>query len=128
MPFPPWMRTALFATAAMNLGAATLFLPVGLPVRAMLGLPGDAHPLYLATIALFVALFGVGYLWAALANRAERVFVGMAGLGKLAFVALLCGYWIAGAIPVLPVLAAAGDVVFGAMFVFWVATTPARDL
>ena len=124
-PFPHWMRTALFATAAMNLVAACLFLPVGSPVRALLGLPAEAHPLYLAIIALFVALFGVGYLWAALANRAERIFIGMAAIGKLSFVALLVSFWLAGAIPVQAPLLAMGDVLFGLLFLFWLCTTRA---
>jgi hypothetical protein len=119
------MRTALFATAAMNLVAACLFLPVGSPVRALLGLPAEGHPLYLTTIALFVALFGVGYLWAALANRAERVFIGMAAIGKLSFVALLVSFWLAGAIPAQAPLLAMGDVLFGLLFLFWLCTTRA---
>ena len=119
MPFPNWMRTALFTTAGMNFIAAGLFLPVGHPVRALLGLPDEVHPLYLTTIALFVAVFGLGYLWAAVANRAERVFIGMAAIGKLSFVTLLVGFCLAGAIPVQAPLAAAGDVVFGIMFIVW---------
>jgi hypothetical protein len=119
MPLPRWMRTALLATAAMNFAAVSVFLPVGDPLRAWLGLPGGAHPLYLATIALFVGLFGMGYLWAALSDRAERVFIRMAAVGKLSFVALLIGFWLAGAIPARAPGAAAGDVVFGVLFVVW---------
>ena len=117
--FPGWMRTALFATTAMNLLGAAVFLPAAAPVRAFVGLPPDAHPLYLAVIALFIALFGVGYLWAALANRPERVFIGMAAIGKLSFVSLLVGFWAAGEISVRAPLAAVGDVVFGVMFLVW---------
>src|SRR5712672_1500742 len=61
-PLPSWMRRALFATAGMNILAALGFLPGATAVRALAGLPQDGQPLYLLTVALFVGLFGLGYL------------------------------------------------------------------
>src|SRR5437879_5078087 len=64
------MRGALFATAAMNIVGAALFAPSARALRAVAGFPEAEHPLYLATVSMFVLLFGVGYLWAAIAGRA----------------------------------------------------------
>ena len=50
----------------------------------------------------------------------------MAAIGKLSFVTLMVGFWAAGAIPVQAPLAAAGDVVFGVMFVVWLVQSRAH--
>jgi len=62
MTAPRWLRIAMLATAVMNAGAAVLFLPAASPLRELAGLPGEAPAVYLATVALFVLLFGAGYL------------------------------------------------------------------
>ena len=82
---PSWMRNALFATAAMNIFAGLGFLPPATGVRALAGMPPGEHPVYLATVALFVMTFGVGYFWVAAANRPERLFITLAAIGKLGF-------------------------------------------
>src|SRR2546425_4289003 len=82
------MRGALFATAGMNIGGAALFAPPARALRAIAGFPPGEHPLYLATVTMFVLLFGLGYLWAAAAGRAERLFITIAAVGKLSFFAL----------------------------------------
>ena len=56
---PIWMRNALLATAVMNLTAGLAFLPPAQPMRSLVGMP-DGEPVYLATVALFVVLFGAG--------------------------------------------------------------------
>lgn len=116
---PSWMRTALFATAAMNLLAGLAFLPPASGLRALAGMPPGEHPLYLSTVALFVLLFGFGYLWVAVANRPERLFIALAAIGKLGFFALLVAFWAAGSLPVTAPLSGVGDLVFGLLFVKW---------
>jgi hypothetical protein len=120
MTLPGWMRNALWATGVMNVGAAFAFAPSGQALRALAGFP-DGEPLYLATSSLFVLLFGVGYLWSAAAGRADRIFITIAAVGKLSFVALVVTYWLARALPARAVLVASGDVVFGVLFLAWLA-------
>jgi hypothetical protein len=116
---PTWMRTALFATAAMNIVAAGGFLPGARGLRALAGLPEAEHPVYLLTVALFVLLFGIGYLVSALTNRADRLFIALAAAGKLSFVTLLTAFWAVGSLPPQAPLAATGDLIFGVLFLKW---------
>jgi len=113
------MRNALFATAAMNIFAGLGFLPPATGVRALAGLPPGEHPVYLATVALFVMTFGVGYFWVAAANRPERLFITLAAIGKLGFFFIVLGCWIAGSLPGMAAVAASADLVFAAIFVAW---------
>src|SRR5213593_4622977 len=119
MALPTWMRRALFATAAMNILGAVLFAPSARTLRAIAGMPEGDHPLYLATVSMFVLLFGLAYLWAALAGRADRLFITLAAVGKLSFFALLVWFWAGGALSVRAPLAATGDLVFGVLFLKW---------
>ena len=89
---PTWMRRALLATAVMNLLAAAAFLPSAAAVRALAELPENVHPVYLATISMFIVIFGIGYLWIAATGRADRLFLGLAGAGKITFFLI----WLAG--------------------------------
>src|SRR5215831_4326440 len=122
IPLPSWMRRALFATAAM---AALGFLPPARFVRALAGLPEDAPPVYLMTVALFVLLFGLGYLWTAVVGRADRLFITLAAIGKLSFVALLVHGWMVGALPFRAPLAGSPDLAFGLIFFAWLVSARA---
>jgi hypothetical protein len=115
------MRRALLATAAMNLVGALTFTPWGDTLRAFVGMPAGAHPVYLVTIASFVLIFGIAYLWTGLRGHADPLFIAVAAAGKLAFFGVLAGFWLAGELPLLAPLTALGDLVFGAMFVAWLA-------
>lgn len=119
IPLPSWMRTALYATAVMNLGVAFLFLPAAASLRELSGFPPDAPAVYLLTVGLFVGLFGVGYLGMAMRGTAEPLFLGVCAAGKLAFFSLLVGLWVAGSLPVRAPAIGSADLVFGAMFVAW---------
>jgi len=116
---PSWMRNALFATAVMNLLAGIAFLPPAARVRALAGLPAGTDPLYLSMVALFVALFGLGYLWVAVANRPERLFIALGAIGKLGFFTLLVGFWLAGSLPAMALPGGAADLVFAVLFFQW---------
>jgi hypothetical protein len=113
------MRNALFATAAMNLLAALGFLPAGGALRGLAGLPAGGHPLYLSIVAIFVVLFGLGYLWCAVAGRADPLFIALAAAGKISFVALLVWYWASGELPLRAPLVASPDLLFGGIFLKW---------
>ena len=123
---PTWMRGALFATAGMNIVGTALFAPSARVLRAVAGLPEGEHPLYLATVSMFVLLFGLAYLWAAAAGRAERLFITVAAVGKLSFFALLVWFWAVGALPVRAPLVGTGDLIFGILFLAWLYGTRAE--
>jgi hypothetical protein len=120
------MRGALYATAIMNLAAGLLFLPGAGALRALAGFPAGEHAIYLATVALFVLLFGGAYLAAAVMGRADRLFITMAAIGKLGFVAVVTACWAAGALSGRAPLVAAADVVFGVLFLAWVLSADAE--
>jgi hypothetical protein len=122
---PNWMRNALLATAVMNLTAGLAFLPPAQPLRALAGMP-DGEPVYLATVALFVMLFGAGYAWVGLTCRDERLFLALSAIGKISFVSIVTFYWLVGRLPLQAVVTASGDLVFGAMFVWWLLTSRQR--
>ena len=124
MTAPRWLRNAMLATAVMNGVAALLFLPFAAPWRALAGLPADAPAVYLATVALFVLLFGAGYLYVGVTGRADPLFVGLSAAGKLSFVTLLVGFAAAGALSWRAPLTAGGDLVFGVLFLRWLCYGP----
>lgn len=116
---PPWLRRALFATAVLNMVVGATFVPGAGAFRAAAGLPVDAHPFYLLTVGLFVFLFGLVYLWTAVRNRPEPLFIGMAAAGKISFFVLLVSLWAAGELPLRAPLVASADLVCGTMFLVW---------
>jgi len=119
------MRRALWATGVMNVLAAGAFLPGADALRAPLGFPPAGHSFYVATAGLFVLLFGAGYLWSAASGRAERIFLGLAGVGKVAFFGLTLAFWAAGDLPGRAPMLASADLGFGALFLAYLASTRA---
>jgi hypothetical protein len=113
------MRIALFATAAMNIIGALAFIPAAGVLRAPGGLPDADHPLYISTVGIFVFALGLGYLGMAIRGSADPLFIAIGALGKLAFFALLVGLWTSGSLPIQAPMAGGGDLLFGALFVFW---------
>ncbi|HEY8514570.1 MAG TPA: hypothetical protein VIS07_03545 [Candidatus Binatia bacterium] len=123
---PTWLRVALLATAVMNVAAAPAFLPAGESLRVRLGFPPGGEPFYLVLSGLFVLLFGLGYLWSGVTGRADRTFLLVAGVGKCAFFLLLAGFWLAGALPSRAPLLGVADLVFGVLFLGWLASGRTR--
>lgn len=116
---PQWMRAAMLATAPVNLGGAVVFLPPGEPYRALVGLPAEGHPFYLATIAAFIFINGCAYTWAGVTGRAGRLFVASAAAGKASFFGLLLVFWLLGSLPGIAPALGAADLAFAALFVAW---------
>ena len=112
------MRSALLATAVMNVCGALALTPLGASIRDLVGMP-PTHPIYPLVIGVFVLLFGVGYLWTGLTGRADPLFIAIAAAGKLSFFGLLAAFAAAGEISAAAPLAAIGDLVFGTLFVVW---------
>ena len=109
----------MFATAVMNFAGAVMFLPAARGLRELLRLPTDAHPLYLLTVALFVALFGAAYFWTAREGRVDRLFMVLAIAGKLGFFLIATWLWAAGELSFTGPLLASGDLFFASIFAFW---------
>ena len=114
-----WMRRAFLATAAMNMVGALTFAPPVTTIRETFSLPNQAHPFYLWIISIWIFAFGLCYLWLGITGRQERLFVVIAAVGKLSFVALLFGYALAGEIPLLTAFSGLGDLFFGIVFIAW---------
>lgn len=119
-PLPVWMRRALLATAAMNLAGALTFTPWGEPIRNFAGVP-PAPAVYLLVIGVFVLLFGVAYFVCGVTGRADPLLIAIAAAGKLSFFGLLFAFAVVGELPIRAPLAAVGDLVFGVLFVVWLA-------
>lgn len=113
-----WFRIVLFATAAMNLVGALMFAPISDFARDAFGFP-KSHPLYLWILTVWIFAFGACYLWMAVTQRRERLFIVIAAVGKLSFVALLLIFYLVGDVPFLAVTGSAGDLIFGILFVWW---------
>jgi hypothetical protein len=120
---PGWLRGALFGTAAMNVLVGLMFASGSETLLAAAGFPAAGHPFYSLTVGLFIVLFGVGYLCAALADRPERLFIVWTGAGKIAFVVLVTLLFLAGQLPFRAPLLASADLAFGAAFVGWFLST-----
>lgn len=112
----------MLATAAMNLMGALTFTPWGRPIRALGELPEGAPPVYLWIIAIFILLFGVAYFVMGVTGRGDPLLIAIAGVGKLSLVVLLTVLWIAGELTIKAPLSAVGDLVFGVLFLVWLAS------
>lgn len=113
-----WFRISLFATAAMNILGAASFIPANRPIRELFGLP-DAPPFYLWILAVWIFGFGICYLWMALKQSCERLFIVIGAIGKLSFFSLMLIFALNGEIPLRAPLAVVGDLIFGILFVIW---------
>jgi hypothetical protein len=119
-----FMRRALRATALLNVGGALLFaFPDS--IGRLAGLPGPVPRLYAWFIAFLVLLFGATYAWLARQPRIDRPLVAFCAIGKTGFVATVLVCWLLGDVPVLSVVTAGGDLLFAAIFTWWlIATRP----
>ena len=113
-----WFRIALFATAAMNILGAFSFIPANRVGREQFGFP-EAHPLYLWILAAWIFAFGLCYLWMAIKQSREWLFIAIGAIGKLSFFGILLLLALAGELPFRAVLGGAGDLIFGILFVVW---------
>ena len=81
-------RALLAFCSIMNLMGAICFVPAFATGRRMLGLP-EAPPIYLAMLAAWVLIFGLGYLRLSLTGRMDRTFLWAAAAGKATFGVLI---------------------------------------
>lgn len=114
-----WMRTALLATAVLNMFGAAVFVPFFQNFRESNGFPAQSHPLYLWIIASWIFMFGLCYFWLGVTGRRERLFLVIAGAGKLTFVLLLFVYWQTGQVSINAALGSLSDLFFAVIFGIW---------
>jgi hypothetical protein len=120
------MRRALWASVFFNLGGSLLFFfPASLGRLAILPVP--VPPAYSALLAFFIVLFGGAYAWLALQPRFDRPLVAFSAIGKAGAFAVVLACWVAGAVEGRAVLAITGDLVFAAIFAWWLLGSAARD-
>jgi hypothetical protein len=110
----------------MNLFGAVLIAPPSVGLRALAGLPEAGHPFYAWTLSLFILFFGVQYLRLSVSTAREAYFVAIGAAGKAAFSLLLTAFWLAGDLPARAALAGSADLIFAAIFVYWLRATRPR--
>lgn len=124
LKLPAWMRVALLATALMNVLGSLVFLPPADDLRQSLGgFPAGGHPIYPATVAVFIFIFGLAYLRTGIRGYTDRLFITMAATGKLAFFGLTLWYWQAGTLPFKAPASTVGDLIFSLLFFLWLFRT-----
>ena len=125
-----WIERVLWTAAVFNLGGMMLFaFPDS--VGQLAGLPAPVEPVYSSLIALFVLMFGGAYAWAAADPEVRRPLVLLGAIGKAGAFTVVLVCWFLGEASSLSLGAMSGDLVFAAIFAWWLAgdagaTVPAR--
>jgi Na+/melibiose symporter-like transporter len=113
-----FLRKVLWATVVYNIaGAAAFAFPSS--VGQLAGLPVPVAPIYSVLLAIFVLLFGGAYVWLALQPTIDRPLVGFAAVGKASVFAAAIALWATGEASVWFIPGATGDLIFAAIFVWW---------
>jgi hypothetical protein len=121
-PLEKWMRLALFASVPVNFIGAAVFAPPLPGLRNQLMFP-ETHPFYLWILSIWIFVFGCCYLFMAVTERRDRIFVATAAIGKLSFAGLLMAYALNGGIPVSTGVSGLIDLALGSVFAYWLLTT-----
>lgn len=121
-PLEKWMRYALFATVPVNFLGAAIFLPPYPEFRTQFTLP-EPHPFYLWILAVWIFVFGCCYLFMAVTESRDRIFIATGAMGKLSFSVLLIAYAAAGTVPISTAASGLVDLVLAIIFIVWLLTT-----
>jgi len=114
----PTMRWILLAGGPINATGALIFAPPFPWVRELFGLPGG-HTLYLWVVSAWILLFGIGYVRAGLAGRADTTFLWVATGGKASFSLALLAMAMSGEIPAVAAIVGLPDLALAAYFANW---------
>ena len=116
-----FLRKVLWATVVYNIaGAAAFAFPSS--VGQLAGLPVPVAPIYSVLLAIFVLLFGGAYAWLALQPTIDRPLVGFAAVGKASVFVAAIVLWAGGQGPGWFIPGATGDLIFAAIFAWWLRT------
>ena len=113
------MRGTLWTTTALNLGVAMIVAFPSSTLGQLAGLPGSVPVLYRSLLACLIALFGFAYGWLACQSRIDRPLVVVGAAGKLGVVVIALACWLGGEVSGRIPLLAGGDLLFAAIFVWW---------
>ncbi|MGL5061608.1 MAG: hypothetical protein ACRC62_16690 [Microcoleus sp.] len=128
-PVALWFRYCLSIAAIYNLfGAISFAPPVYYQVAESLGLPKEATPFCLWTIASWILIFGFGYAWLAVKPKPEYLFIAVAAACKLAIAIWFIIFWLTGDLPLISLFAGLGDLSFAAIFMFWLLQTSKNQI
>jgi hypothetical protein len=112
--YPPQTKALFYSAALFNFGAVLILSMLAHP----LGLEPPQHSMFgqIALVAIFA--FGVGYWMVGAAPRAHRGIAALGAFSKLAVVAVVMGHWLAGSATPQMAALVSGDIVYAALF-FW---------
>jgi hypothetical protein len=112
------IRTALWASVALNLVGVALFAPAAIGLTSQLmSIPTPRF--WAAQVGVTLALFAGVYAWLAMRREIDRPLLVVGALGKLAFFGLVVAYWLVGDLPGPVVPQATPDLVLGGIFLWW---------
>lgn len=119
-----FLRGSLWVACPFNLLAGYIVALPGSRLGQLYGLPPDVPALYAGLAAMFIALFGLAYLWLALSETVDRSILFLGAVGKLLAFLLAAGLWLAGAAPLAIALASSGDLAFALLWLTWLRRPP----
>ena len=112
------MRIALWLGAFFNFSAA-LMLAFPRSLGQIIGLPAPGSLFYPWMLALLIGIFGGVYAWLARQPRIDRSLVTVAVIGKVGVFIVSIISWQFGEISGRGLIPAVGDLIFGAVFLWW---------
>jgi hypothetical protein len=121
------VRGALWISVPFNIGGAFLFAFPSSELGQLAGLPSSVPASYRALLAFFPLLFAGAYAWIASQRVPDRSLVALSSIGKAGVFVIILALWLADAVPGASVVAAIGDLVLAAIFVWWLSVSGWRD-
>jgi hypothetical protein len=118
-------RKVLIIGALYNVGGASLFAFPN-SIGQLAGLPVPVAPVYSVLLSLFVLLFGAAYAWLALQPTIDRPMVGFAAIGKASVFVGAIVLWAMGQASAWLIPGATGDLIFAAIFAWWLRASRTR--
>jgi hypothetical protein len=112
------IRKTVWATVPFNfVGALTFGIPHSFPGRLLQMPPAPA--IFTWNLGFLIALFGLAYAWIALQPRINRPLLTLGAIGKIGVFVVAAVLYSLGQVALLLVLAVAGDLLFGAIWLIW---------
>jgi hypothetical protein len=118
------IRRVLWAAAGFNVVGAVLFAFPGSVLGRLADLPMAVPVAYRAIAAMFVLLFGGAYAWLATQPSPSRPLLAFGAIGKASAFAVVAGLWLASEASTRALAAIGGDLVFAAVFAWWLIGAP----
>lgn len=111
-----WIRPLFLIAAAYDFILGLAYLVAYRPIFAGFGVAQPNHPGYVQLNAIFVIIFGLGFLLVARAPERNRDIIKLGVLLKLAYGGLVLTYWFMGNMPAMWLPWAVLDLLFMVAF------------